>query len=458
MRPLPWGFKLHHNILLFLVIIILFSTVSLIAANSVFIFSHEIYRGVTIADIPVGDLSAAKADEKIAQILQERIKQPVITIRYGDQTWKIMAEEIDFTVDTQALAMNAYQVGRRGNVLQKLQERYTAIYNSYHLPLTSHYDSNKLYTILANIAQTIDLQPQNATIQVSGAGITINREVPGQKVDLAKAMADTASQLAVNINITVPLLVAEISPSIVASDLEDIDGIIASYTTQFNDSDRNRTQNIRLAAKSINEILIRANSTFSFNQQVGLRLAEYGYKEAPVFIDGKLVPDWGGGVCQVSSTLYNAVLLADLDIEERNSHYSPPGYVPLGQDATVADNLLDFKFKNTLDTNIYITSEVSGNQLIVNIIGKRSNVPEIRIIAEQKALEPNHIVKLDSKLEFGREIVESSGQRGFIVTTYRVKYVNGSEVNREWLATDEFKPTDRVVIVGTKVPATQPTK
>lgn len=452
------GFKFPRNILMVLSIIILFSIVSLIAANSVFFFSNEIYRGVTVANIPVGDLSVTEAVEKITKVLRERTKQPVLIINYGKDSWNVTAEEIDFAVDANALAANAYNIGRQGNIFHKLRERYIAINNGYDLPLAIQYDQMKLYNIIAKIAKTIDCQPQNASIKVLGSGVTIDQEVLGREVDIAKVMADSTAQLATAMNITIPLTVTEVMPTVVASDFQDIDGILASYTTQFNAADYNRSQNIYLAAKNINGTLIRAGSIFSFNKFVGPRLAQNGYKEAPVFIDGELVPDWGGGVCQVSTTLYNAVLLADMGIEERTPHFSPPGYVPLGQDATVADNLLDFKFKNTSATNIYITSEVYGNQITISILGKRSNMPDIRIISEQKTLEPGNIVKQDPNLELGNEVVESPGQKGFIVTTYRIKYANGSEINREWLGTDEFKPIDRVIKIGTKVAAKQPIK
>jgi vancomycin resistance protein YoaR len=254
-----------------------------------------------------------------------------------------------------------------------------------------------------------------------------------------------------SIPITLPLSAQEVTPNIISSDLKQINGVLSSYTTQFNPDDYNRTENIELAAKSINGVLLKSGDLFSFNNLVGHRISENGYKIAPVFIDGKLVPDWGGGVCQVSSTLYNAALLADMAIVERTSHYHPPGYVPLGLDATVADNQLDFKFKNSLSNNIYIVSKITGDELTVYIFGKQGeNVPEIRILTtDKKVLEPNTIIKQDPRLEAGREIVDDIGQKGFQVTTYRAKYENGKELSRELISYDEFPSEDRIVRVGT---------
>lgn len=158
------------------------------------------------------------------------------------------------------------------------------------------------------------------------------------------------------------------------------------------------------------------------------------------------------GVCQVSTTLYNAALLADLAIEERTSHYQPPSYVPMGQDATVADNLLDFKFKNNSPYNIYITSAIINNQITISIFGK--NIPnhaDIHIESGIKTLGYNTVVRQDNTLPFGKETIESTGQQGFEVTTYRVKLVNGQEISREVLSSDVFAPEDKIIHIGTRL-------
>ena len=188
-------------------------------------------------------------------------------------------------------------------------------------------------------------------------------------------------------------------------------------------------------------------------------MPEYGYKEAPVLVDGKLLLDWGGGVCQVSTTLYNTALLADMKIEERSSHFQPPGYVPLGQDATVADNLLDFKFKNSSPYNIYIISEVFNNHITVSIFGKQiPNAAKIHIETASKSLGYNTIIKQDNSLALGKKIIQSSGQEGFDVQTYRVKTINGQEISRENLSSDEFQPDDRIIRIGTKLQPQHSTK
>lgn len=454
------SFNPKFKFYLFVTIIILFSLVSMAITNAAFIFADDIYHGVTIAGMPVGGMTREEAEQLLQSRYIEKTKNPPLSIIYKDTKWSIAASDIDLEIDSQFLANQAYDVGRKGSFLQKYQERYRAIYYGYSLPLKLNYNQYKLQAILNSISQSIERECQNASLRYDGSTIKISPAIIGRKVDIPKNLDNISANLSNNFSSNIELIVNDVNPEISTDDLSNINGVLAAYTTQFDPGDKNRTKNIVLAARSIDSIIVRPGQIFSFNANVGPRLAQYGYKEAPVFIDGKLVPDWGGGVCQVSSTLYNATLLADMSIEERTSHFRPPGYVPLGQDATVADNQLDFKFQNTSSNNIFIKTEMQSDELTVIIFGKLSpNMPDIRIITTDKqVLEPKIIVKQDDQLELGKEIVEVEGQKGYQVTTYRVKSRNGMEISREYLAFDDFKPSDRVIKVGTRTMSRQKTK
>lgn len=440
------------KLILFFLIIILFSAVSLIAVNSAFMVTDQIYAGVMVGEIPVGGLSEQAARDKIAAFFKEHIKEAPIVITCRDQAWPLKASEFDLALDVEGLAHKAYNVGRDGNLLYRLQERLLTINSGYHIPLELKYNQEKLSEILQDIAASLDCEPRNAKVLQAGSEIKIIQGTIGYKVDIAETLKILVDKLQTGLPVNLELIAKESYPTVVAADLVDIDSVLASFTTEFDPNNRNRVQNIILGARNFNNVLVRHGETISFNDVVGPRLEKFGFKEAPGFINGKLVPDWGGGICQLTSTLYNAVLLANLEIVERTSHCRPPGYVPLGQDATVADNLLDFKFKNNSAHSIYITSEVSGGSVTVYVFGKNGYKPEVRITAtDKKVIEPQTIVKQDPELELGKEIVETEGQRGFTVTTWRIKNYSGQEAERELLATDEYSPEDRVVRVGTKV-------
>ena len=444
------------NLVFFFAIILFFSFVSLLAANAAFIVTDTIYNGVTIGNIPVGGLSIPEAKNILLKAYNNNITTSTITVTYKDQTHTIRPQEIDLSIDAEDLATQAYNIGRTGHVLKILQERYLAVNGGYTIPFSKNYDYDKLYLLITKIASTIDRNPQNAHLLDQDNTLQVIPEISGQQVDVKTSLANLITKLNDSTPFTSELTIKERPPSIVSSDFIEIDSLIAVYSTRFDPNNTNRYQNIAIAANKINKTLLHPGEFFSFNQAVGLRLPEFGYKEAPVLVDGKLLLDWGGGVCQVSTTLYNAVLLADMSIEERTSHFQPPIYVPLGQDAAVADNLLDFKFKNILPHNIYITSEIFNDQLTVSIYGKKNlNPSEIHIETAPKTIGYRTIIKQDPSLEAGKEIIEAGGRKGFEVTTSRVKISDGQEISREILSADEFKAEDRIIRIGTK---SQPTK
>lgn len=154
---------------------------------------------------------------------------------------------------------------------------------------------------------------------------------------------------------------------------------LSSYTTKYNAGQRARTNNVSLAAKTINNYVVKPGETFSYNKVVGRRDPSRGYKEAPIFVGGAVEPGMGGGVCQVSTTLYNAVLLADLTVVERHPHSKIVAYAPAGRDATVAYGSLDFKFRNNYTHPVTIKTTMGGGSLSVSVWGDASDKKSVTV-------------------------------------------------------------------------------
>lgn len=149
--------------------------------------------------------------------------------------------------------------------------------------------------------------------------------------------------------------------------IEASDNIISTYTTEFGSWDKPRTNNIMLATKAIDNTIIKSGGTFSFNDIVGKRTAERGYLESTIFVYDDKVKGIGGGICQVSTTLYNTALYANMDIIERHSHKREIYYAPSGRDATVSYGTLDFKFKNNRPYDILVRAYTTGNKLTIEL-------------------------------------------------------------------------------------------
>ena len=193
---------------------------------------------------------------------------------------------------------------------------------------------------------------------------------------------------------------------------------LSSYSTSYGGSTTNRCANVARAASLINGKVLAPGDVFSFNDTVGHRTIENGFSTAKEYVDGKSVDGIGGGTCQVSSTLYSAVLYADLSIVERLNHMMTVGYIPLGQDATVSDGGVDFKFKNNTDYPIKVSAYTSGATITVSIIGTD--------------WEPHREVKISS--------TSSTSGKNTVVHSTRYVYVNGELISTDTLNTSTYMP------------------
>ena len=221
---------------------------------------------------------------------------------------------------------------------------------------------------------------------------------------------------------TIKLPVDKVEAEITRADLSNITDKLGEFATSFNASNESRSYNIKLATKSVTDVLVRPGETFSLNKTIGPRLAKYGYRSAKVLINNEYVDGIGGGVCQVSSTLYNAALLANLKIVERKNHSLPSSYIGLGRDATISGDYIDLKFMNNTPYPLYIYGEVKGNQVKFSIYGKNENRGrEIKIKTEVlKKIEPKIKIIEDRNLPIGTKIVEKKPIPGYVVRSYRV--------------------------------------
>lgn len=211
-----------------------------------------------------------------------------------------------------------------------------------------------------------------------------------------------------------------IKPSITVADLDTgaFPNVLSTFTTNYGTGDANRNANIALAAKSINSTVLMPGEVFSYNDLIGECSTKTGYKTATIYLNGKLSTGVGGGICQVSTTLYNAVLRANLEIVQRRNHSLGVTYVPAGQDAMVNIGTSDFKFKNNREYPIKVVAYVGTGSITCQIQGLKQ--------------DPEYEVKLESKT------IESTETK-YKVETYKVLYLNGKVVSRTWLSTDTYK-------------------
>lgn len=227
---------------------------------------------------------------------------------------------------------------------------------------------------------------------------------------------------------------------------------LASFSTIYDAGNKNRSTNIELATQKVNGTVIMPGEKFSFNTIVGKRTIEAGFKEGTAYIGGKVVPDVGGGICQLSTTIYNAALLANLEIVERSNHLFLTGYVSASRDATVYYGSLDFIFKNTRSYPIKIVATSSNGVCKVKLYGiKEENEYEVVIQSKITSyINYSTVYEEDSSLEEGKEIVEQSGIDGCRSEAYRILKLNGKVVSQTLLSKDTYSAREKIVRRGTK--------
>lgn len=320
------------------------------------------------------------------------------------------------------------------------------------LRLSEQIDSEKMRQRLMLLAEDIKIIPQNASLEVND-GFKIRPDIPGLEVKIAELqqLIEQSALTGGEIEIPTSTVQAEISAAGLQEQLPT--KLLASYTTEFV-KNPDRTENIRVASSKLNNVLIGPEETFSFNQTVGERAVEKGYREAMVIINGKFVPGLAGGICQVSSTLYNALLLADLDITERWAHSLKVAYVPLGQDATVNYGVQDLKFKNNSGGYILLTNYIKGDTLTFNVYGIPQYLEGTKIVVQTKVQQviENTVETLeDPTLPLGTTVIDSPGQKGYKSSTYMYITKNG-KTEVKYLHSDYYRPLAGLIKVGTLIP------
>ncbi|GIO88757.1 hypothetical protein J25TS5_56890 [Paenibacillus faecis] len=249
---------------------------------------------------------------------------------------------------------------------------------------------------------------------------------------------------------TVRLPLIEVPPAVTVESLkrQGIRRKIAEFSTELGASGAGRVHNVDAAARALDGLLLPPDGVFDYAAVVRAAEEQYGFREAPVIFGGRLVPGVGGGICQVSSTLYNATVRAGLDIVERRNHSVPVRYVPLGQDATFAEGHINFRFRNTTGNHLLIAARAEHGRMTVKLFGDiPGNVLYDMESKTAKILPAANKYVVNPALPAGGRKVIVRGKPGFVVDTYRVKYVDGRIAERIRLSRDTYPAQPNVIAV-----------
>lgn len=411
-----------------------------------------IIAGVSVLDSDLSGLTREMADGKLVMLEREVVRAAPLVLRYGDRAWRLQPARIGVALDREKMLDEAFRAGRRGSLARRLSDRRQAWKEGIRIPLQVKIDRARLEDEIGLVAREIAALPEDARLKINpDETVEVIPSREGIAVDTEKVCRDIAGVFG---NYDTPpeigLSLVRASPRKTTRDVLEmgVDSLLAAYTTSFDERDADRAYNIKVAASALDGLLVSSGEVFSFNRMVGPRSSEAGYKNAKVILNNEYVEGLGGGVCQVSSTLYNAVLLANLEIVQRVGHSLPVFYVQPGRDATVTFDYIDFCFRNSTPACIYLKAAVGPGRVTVKIYGNSGSRREVTVRTRVEETMPfREIFEQDPTLKGGETRVKRKGLEGMRVSAERLVLDNGS-YRVESLPQSLYRPVDQLTLTG----------
>lgn len=379
--------------------------------NKNYIYTNVIAKNIFIEGIDVSNLTK----EEAINYLNENVILDELQLNYNGEINVISPDEIDLKYNISEVVDEAYNYTKTDSYFENVKRFFDLNKNSKNLEIKSLYNENKLSEKIQNISDSINLDMKNATVYISDSGnISTSSAKIGKELDIASTKESIYDAIKNKDYKSIDLKVNIKEPKISTEAAKSVNTLLAEFSTKFSTKDSNRVTNVVLSAKATSDVLLMPGEEFSYNNLTGKRTASNGYKDAPVIINGKLEQDVGGGVCQVSSTLFNSVLYSGLDVTSRRNHSLKSSYVSIGRDAMVSDGGSDFRFKNPYSHPVYIKNTVSNGVITSKIYGNISDKKNISIKVEPYTTEG---------LDAAKTYIEYKDSNGKVIKT---QYISNS--------------------------------
>lgn len=367
---------------------------------------------------------------------------------------KNIKSSTQFDLNYQLNKYNRFDKNQRASLVLKMQ---SLGFDNY---VIANYLFPNLNLTFKNIENNINVVPKQAKLTInenSEQVFYVEKEIIGIYLDKEKLYSLLLENCIKQKPLEIRLPTKQINPLITQKELEKDKFLLSDFSTNISSSNKDRKHNIKNALNSLNKIEIAPNQVFSFNKTIGRRSAENGYRKANIIINDEFVEGYGGGVCQVSSTLYNSALLAGMEILEANKHSKKVSYVKSGFDAMVNYGSSDLKFRNNNPSKITIISNYNSNKIRIRIFGEKqtytyklsNEIYNITEPIEEVKIDENfkHIDKVKYEDEYFYLKTASSGME---IKSYREKFIEGKLVDKELLRTDKYKVQNAIKIYGAK--------
>ena len=419
--------------------------------------SNTIREGVYIGGISVGGMTEQEATTAIEDYLQT-LNEKVLTLQGPNGTMDISFEEMGYSVNTDSKVKEALLVGNSGNLISRFKALKDLEEESYVIDMGLSIDKQKTAQMIYKKTDKLDIKAvDNSLKRENGQFVYVEGHI-GDETDIVASVNELSEYVETKWEnpketpaTEFTLTSVETQPRGTEEELATVRDLLGAYSTSFSSSGANRVKNVTTGCEKINGTVLYPGDELSVYKLVSPFTKANGYELAGSYSNGQTVESFGGGICQVSTTLYNAALKAELEVVERFNHSMTVSYVPLAADAAIAGTYKDLKFKNNYDTPVYVEGYCQGRTLTFNIYGKETR-PENRTVSYvSETISTNNPVeyKISSSAALGSYAVTSGGRTGYVAKLWKVVKVDGVETERTQVNKSTYRATTKVVTVGT---------
>ena len=417
---------------------------------------QTIYAGVYLDGVYVGRLTKEEAMKEYEEYI-DGIDNLSLTISTSVGTYSVKLKDIDISVSVEEAVEKAFNYGRQGNILSRYKEIRALEQENVVLVPEKKFDKDILQDKLENETSDLVQKAQNASITREDGEFIVHAGQTGTTIKVEETIQELEELLAEEWNqnnIKLEAVVEEREPDYTEDDFYAIDSVMGQAVTNYNQGQSSRSQNLITGASKITGTVLMPNEQFSMYDTVSPFTEENGYSNAGQYVNNELVDGLGGGICQVSTTLYNAVLKAELQVDERYPHSLSVSYVDLSKDAAIAGDYMDFKFTNNTEYPIYIEGYAGGGSISFAVYGHDERPANRTIEFESKVIEtkepgdPEEIK--DDTLEEGKTVTEQYEHTGYYAELWKNIYIDGVLQESVRVNQSLYQATKAKIRVGTK--------
>ena len=430
-------------------------TAYVLAANGA---EQTISEGIYIGTLDVGGMTVSEARKELKASVREK-KSEEVTVKIDKEKVTTTLEELGYSCDVDHFVEKAYDYGRTGDIIKRYKDMQDVKHEKVVIELAFNLDTKKVEEFVEEKCTAYDVEAQDAKLLRKNGRFQIEEATDGRVVvvdETADKIEKTIASQWVDGGITIDAIMNDTTPKYDSSHLDECTDVLGSYSTSFANSDNARSQNLVNAASLLNGYTIYPGEQFSVADHLVPFTEENGYQVSKAYSNGQVVDSVGGGVCQAATTLYNALLKAELQVDERYNHSMIVGYVKPSMDAAISEGYKDLKFSNNTDSPIYLEAYTANRSIYFTIYGNETRDPNRTVEYESETIETiepgEDKVTIDPSLPEDYFAVTQSAHVGYKARLWKIVYENGKQVSKEQVNSSYYAAEPRYVTKGGTAP------